>query len=82
MLFLFFPLIQGPDITKNDGVYSSYFTHFTTEGFYGIKINVRNNGTAIVVGPGPYASVDIPNLDQDNAHKLIGTFSAHSAPPG
>ena len=59
-------------------MYSSYFTQFTTEGFYGIKINVRNNGTAIVVGPGPYASAAIPNLDPDNAQKSIGTFSALS----
>ena len=42
-------------------MYSRYFTEFTTDGFYGIKITVVNNGTAIRLGQPPVSKA-IPNL--------------------
>ncbi|PIK44468.1 putative calcium-activated chloride channel regulator 1-like [Apostichopus japonicus] len=40
----------GADVTRDDGIYSRYFTAFTGVGYYGIKININNdNGTAIIL---------------------------------
>ncbi|XP_075688311.1 calcium-activated chloride channel regulator 1-like [Rhinoderma darwinii] len=33
----------GPDILKNDGIYSKYFTQFSANGRYGLKVRVENN---------------------------------------
>ncbi|XP_069823728.1 calcium-activated chloride channel regulator 1-like [Dendropsophus ebraccatus] len=33
----------GPDIMKNDGVYSRYFTQFSANGRYGLKVRAENN---------------------------------------
>ncbi|XP_044157856.1 calcium-activated chloride channel regulator 1-like [Bufo gargarizans] len=33
----------GPDIIKNDGIYSRYFTQFSANGRYGLKVRVENN---------------------------------------
>ncbi|XP_040263409.1 calcium-activated chloride channel regulator 1-like [Bufo bufo] len=33
----------GPDIIKNDGIYSKYFTQFSANGRYGLKVRVENN---------------------------------------
>ncbi|XP_044157860.1 calcium-activated chloride channel regulator 1-like [Bufo gargarizans] len=33
----------GPDIMKNDGIYSKYFTQFSANGRYGLKVQVENN---------------------------------------
>ncbi|XP_040263408.1 calcium-activated chloride channel regulator 1-like [Bufo bufo] len=33
----------GPDIMKNDGIYSKYFTQFSANGRYGLKVRVENN---------------------------------------
>ncbi|KAM9324775.1 calcium-activated chloride channel regulator 1-like [Gastrophryne carolinensis] len=33
----------GPDIIKNDGIYSKYFTSFTVNGRYNLKVNVTSN---------------------------------------
>ncbi|XP_044157450.1 calcium-activated chloride channel regulator 4A-like [Bufo gargarizans] len=34
---------SGPDIMKNDGIYSKYFTQFSANGRYGLKVRVENN---------------------------------------
>lgn len=44
-------LPSGADITKDDGIYSRYFTQFTGVGYYGFKIRVENDGEAIVLRP-------------------------------
>lgn len=41
----------GADITKDDGIYSRYFTQFTGIGYYGFKIRVENDGEAVVLRP-------------------------------
>ncbi|XP_071846823.1 calcium-activated chloride channel regulator 1-like [Apostichopus japonicus] len=41
----------GADVTKNDGIYSRYFTQLSGVGFYGFKIRVENNGEATVLRP-------------------------------
>ena len=66
----------GADITKHDGVYSRHFTQFTEVGFYGIKITVVNNGTALVLGDPLPASRAIPNLPIDDGYDppKIGTL--------
>ncbi|KAM3915156.1 calcium-activated chloride channel regulator 1-like [Leptodactylus fuscus] len=33
----------GPDITKNDGIYSRYFTQFSANGRYGLKVRVESS---------------------------------------
>lgn len=33
----------GPDIMKNDGIYSKYFTQFSANGRYGLKVRVENS---------------------------------------
>ncbi|XP_069593611.1 calcium-activated chloride channel regulator 4A-like [Ranitomeya imitator] len=33
----------GPDIMKNDGIYSKYFMQFSENGRYGLKVRVENN---------------------------------------
>nr|APU50752.1 epithelial chloride channel-like protein 137 [Saccoglossus kowalevskii] len=33
----------GSDITKNDGIYSSYYFNFTSDGRYGVQIKVDNS---------------------------------------
>ncbi|XP_072023459.1 calcium-activated chloride channel regulator 1-like [Amphiura filiformis] len=58
----------GADITKHDGIYSRYFTQFTTEGFYGFKITVVNNGTALKLGDRPVSRA-IPNLPPEDGDK-------------
>lgn len=49
----------GADVTRDDGIYSRYFTEFSGVGYYGIKVNINNdNGTAIILNPGtqiPYS---------------------------
>ena len=74
MLFCFLHVL-GADITKNDGIYSRYFTDITVDGYYGIKISVFNNGTAIVIDTPP-SSRAIPNIPPENANNLpnIGEF--------
>ncbi|XP_038047849.1 calcium-activated chloride channel regulator 3A-1-like [Patiria miniata] len=42
----------GADITKDDGVYSSYFTEFCGEGRYGVNIEVINDGMVTSVASG------------------------------
>ncbi|XP_071983872.1 calcium-activated chloride channel regulator 1-like isoform X2 [Engystomops pustulosus] len=37
----------GPDIIKNDGTYSSYFTQFSVNGRYGLKVRVVNNTNTV-----------------------------------
>ena len=54
----------GADVTKYDGVYSRFFTEFTGDGYYGIKITVVNNGSAIILGERPISRA-IPNLPLD-----------------
>lgn len=52
----------GADITKDDGIYSRYFTQFIGLGFYGMKVRVENNGEAIILKPSvrsPYSGVDM-----------------------
>ena len=66
---MFILYVSGADITKNDGVYSRYFTEFTEKGFYGIKISVVNNGTAIVLRHNG-ASRAIPNILPEDANNL------------
>ena len=66
---LFFVNVSGADITKNDGIYSRYFTDITVDGYYGIKISVVNKGTAIVIDTPP-SSRAIPNIQPDNANNL------------
>ncbi|XP_072276906.1 calcium-activated chloride channel regulator 1-like [Pyxicephalus adspersus] len=42
----------GPDIMKNDGIYSRYFTSYTRNGRYGFKVRVeRKNKTAKLARP-------------------------------
>lgn len=36
----------GADVTKNDGVYTGYFTHFNGNGRYAVVANVVNDGQA------------------------------------
>ncbi|XP_066450836.1 calcium-activated chloride channel regulator 1-like [Eleutherodactylus coqui] len=36
----------GPDLIKNDGIYSRYFTQFSANGRYGLKVRVENNNKA------------------------------------
>lgn len=36
----------GADVTKNDGIYTGYFTHFNGNGRYGVVANVVNDGQA------------------------------------
>lgn len=40
---------SGADVTKEDGIYSRYFTEFTGVGFYGIKLRVENSGNATIL---------------------------------
>ena len=51
-------------MTKGDGVYSRCFTNFTGNGYYGIKVTVVNNGSAIVLRERPVSRA-IPNLPPD-----------------
>ncbi|KAJ8031788.1 Calcium-activated chloride channel regulator 4A [Holothuria leucospilota] len=49
----------GEDINKGDGVYSGFFTHFTTPGRYSVQFSVSGNGQVVLgarVGVG--AAVD------------------------
>lgn len=43
--------IAGPDIVKNDGIYSRYLTTFTVNGRYGLKVRVEstNNRTRLAL---------------------------------
>lgn len=50
-VLLFFNFNIGADVTKNDGIYSRYFTQLSGVGFYGFKIRVENNGEATVLRP-------------------------------
>ncbi|XP_072276033.1 calcium-activated chloride channel regulator 1-like [Pyxicephalus adspersus] len=34
---------SGPDIVKNDGIYSKYFTQFTVNGRYSLKVRVESS---------------------------------------
>ncbi|KAJ8022284.1 Calcium-activated chloride channel regulator 4A [Holothuria leucospilota] len=61
----------GADITRDDGIYSRYFTNFTGVGYYGIKINIDNNdGSAVIllhnstVPYTPYSGA-LPVIDPD-----------------
>ncbi|XP_054715317.1 calcium-activated chloride channel regulator 2-like [Uloborus diversus] len=49
--------LGNADITKDDGIYSHYFTNFTSPGFYNVYIKVERineNETAEVRGPDGY----------------------------
>ncbi|XP_022080609.1 epithelial chloride channel protein-like [Acanthaster planci] len=60
----------GADVTKNDGVYSRYFTEVTGVGYYGVKIDVdNNNGNAIIIDSVPF-SKSRPIVDPDKAFDL------------
>ncbi|XP_072018533.1 calcium-activated chloride channel regulator 1-like [Amphiura filiformis] len=71
--------IIGADIwavVYRPGDYNStdpFQLHDKGTGFYGIKISVRNNGTAIVIGPEPYSRA-IPNLEPDKDPQYIGGY--------
>ena len=62
-------------MTKYDGVYSRYFTELTGDGYYGIKVTVVNNGTAIVLEELPVSRA-IPNLPPDEGDNppRVGTY--------
>ncbi|CAH1799912.1 unnamed protein product [Owenia fusiformis] len=40
----------GADLTKDDGIYSNYFTQFNLNGRYNVKVTV-NNGNETVISP-------------------------------
>ncbi len=63
-------IFTGADVTKNDGVYSRFFTDFTGVGYYGIKISVDNNmGNAIIIDSVPFSKAR-PIVDPDQAFNL------------
>ncbi|PIK45473.1 putative calcium-activated chloride channel regulator 1-like [Apostichopus japonicus] len=71
----------GADVTKNDGIYSRYFTNFTGVGFYGIKLAFFNEiGSAIILRPAelPFsrvpAYVDPQELLKGNIPIIDGTI--------
>lgn len=40
----------GADLTDGDGIYSRYFTEYSSTGFYGVKLRVDNNdGNAVIL---------------------------------
>lgn len=41
----------GADRQKDDGLYSAYFTQYTSNGRYSISVTVTNDGDALVVNP-------------------------------
>ncbi|XP_022080598.1 calcium-activated chloride channel regulator 1-like [Acanthaster planci] len=46
----------GADITRNDGIYSAYFTKYSGDGFYGVEVRVENNGHDAIVTDLPFSS--------------------------
>lgn len=63
-------MFTGADVTKNDGVYSRFFTDFTGVGYYGIQISVDNNqGKAIIIDSVPFSKAR-PIVDPDEAFNL------------
>ncbi|XP_022081155.1 epithelial chloride channel protein-like [Acanthaster planci] len=72
----------GADITKNDGVYSRYFTEFTGIGYYGIRINVDNNGgDAIIIESNPFSKAR-PIVSPDKVYDLPEIGGIKIPPPG
>ena len=68
-------------MTKNDGVYSRFFTDFTGVGYYGIKISVDNDmGNAIIIDSIPFSKAR-PIVDPDQAFNLpaIGQFKVQGS---
>ncbi|XP_076304347.1 calcium-activated chloride channel regulator 1-like isoform X1 [Tachypleus tridentatus] len=47
----------GPDVTKNDGIYSGYFTQFNGNGRYAVVANVINDGNAKLRRGSPSSSL-------------------------
>ncbi|XP_038061541.1 calcium-activated chloride channel regulator 1-like isoform X2 [Patiria miniata] len=72
----------GADVTKNDGVYSRYFTEMTGVGYYGVTIDVDNNeGNAIVIDSNPF-SKSRPIVDPDDAFNLPDIGGVKIPSPG
>ncbi|XP_033644207.1 calcium-activated chloride channel regulator 1-like [Asterias rubens] len=72
----------GADVTKNDGVYSRFFTDFTGVGYYGIKISVDNDmGNAIIIDSIPFSKAR-PIVDPDQAFNLPAIGGVQIPPPG
>ncbi|KAJ8023069.1 Calcium-activated chloride channel regulator 1 [Holothuria leucospilota] len=69
----------GADVTRDDGIYSRYFTEFTGVGYYGIKLSINNdNKEALILqtidSEAPYsrtlASTDPDQLLKGNLPKV------------
>lgn len=43
--------LGDPDVTKNDGIYSRYFTQFTSEGNYNVIFTITDNGSSRTAQP-------------------------------
>ncbi|XP_006813356.2 calcium-activated chloride channel regulator 1-like [Saccoglossus kowalevskii] len=70
----------GADITKDDGVYSSYFTAFAGVERYSVKVEVTNTGDDTVISPsrvvgfGSITNPDLPSTGQQPEDESTGTF--------
>ncbi|XP_070541345.1 calcium-activated chloride channel regulator 2-like [Ptychodera flava] len=62
----------GADVTKEDGIYSMYFTDFVAIGRYSAKVKVENDGESTVVSPskitgfGPAIDPNVDSGDEDD----------------
>lgn len=81
----------GADVTRDDGIYSSYFTKITGTGFYGIKIDINNNdnravilkpngdapfsGTSLYVDPDDILQGKVPKLGKTEIIENLYSFS-------
>ncbi|XP_018411397.1 PREDICTED: epithelial chloride channel protein-like, partial [Nanorana parkeri] len=80
----------GPDAAKNDGIYSRYFTHFTTNGKYSLKVRaigednksrltVRRNRSLYLPGYNDRGNIFInppkPPVNDDDLQVDVGPFS-------
>ncbi|XP_006813357.1 calcium-activated chloride channel regulator 1-like [Saccoglossus kowalevskii] len=70
----------GADITKDDGVYSSYFTAFAGSDRYSVKVEVTNTGGDTVISPsrvvgfGSLTNPDLPSTGQQPEDESTGKF--------
>ncbi|XP_038270241.2 calcium-activated chloride channel regulator 1-like [Dermochelys coriacea] len=81
---------SGADITKNDGIYSKYFTSFKGNGRYNLKVHIQGRNKTVRLGrrqsralyvPGYIENGEIkmnaprPEVSDDEIQAKLGSFS-------
>ncbi|XP_065265415.1 calcium-activated chloride channel regulator 1-like [Emys orbicularis] len=61
---------SGADITKNDGIYSKYFTSFKGNGRYNLKVHIQGRNQTVKLGRRQSQALYVPGYTENGEIKM------------